>query len=275
MLSVIILSVSLVDLLGVNALSLDFRPAEKVLAQGKQVAEYLQAKGDGRPFRIYSPSYSIPQQTAVRYGLELADGVDPLQLQSYAGFMKDASGVPFEGYSVTLPPFENANPSNDNQSYLPDAEKLALLNVRFVVSEFPIQSPRLRLVSQIENTRIYENERVLPRAWVQPLAARPGQQVLSDPPVVIRPNDISMQARGPGRLVLSEIAYPGWTATIDGQPAQVEVTGGLLRSVQLGEGDHIVQFRFSPVLVFIGLALASLAWIGLLILSIWGRTKID
>ena len=42
------------------------------------------AKEQPGPFRVYSPSYSLPQHVAQRAGLELADGVDPMQVASYA-----------------------------------------------------------------------------------------------------------------------------------------------------------------------------------------------
>ena len=59
------------------------------------------------PFRIYSPSYSIPQQAAALNELELADGIDPLQLMSYVGFMEETTGIPVNSYSVTMPPFSS------------------------------------------------------------------------------------------------------------------------------------------------------------------------
>ncbi len=68
----------------------------------------------------------------------LAEGIDPLQLSAYAAFMEKASGVPMEGYSVTLPPFASGRPEVDNRAYLPDARLLGLLNVRYVVSEFEL-----------------------------------------------------------------------------------------------------------------------------------------
>jgi len=48
-------------------------------------------------FRTYSPSYSLPQHVAQRAGLEMADGVDPMQVASYANVMRAATGARAQG----------------------------------------------------------------------------------------------------------------------------------------------------------------------------------
>ncbi len=125
-----VLVIGLLDWSMVNAASFSPRPVEQVLSQGEDLAQYLSEQPGY--FRIYSPSYSLPQQTAEHYRLELADGVDPLQLQAYADYMARASGVPVTGYGVTIPPFGEGDPARDNASYLPDATLLGKLNVRYV-----------------------------------------------------------------------------------------------------------------------------------------------
>ncbi len=265
-LTVLLVSTSLIDLLGVNILSLDFRPAEEVLSQGREAAEFLSTQGPPGSFRVYSPSYSIPQHAAVDYGLELADGVDPLQLATYAEFMQAATGVPRNGYSVTLPPFASGEPATDNQGYSPDPQRLGLLNVRFVAAEFPLQDSQLVLVAQFGTTRIYQNLASLPRAWVDSEETRRGKIPRTDVQVSTGANQVVIQAEGPGMLTLSEVNYPGWEVTVDERPAEIDTVGGLLRGVRLAEGVHEVRFNFRPVVFYIGLALAGLAWAGLLVM---------
>ncbi|MCW5853434.1 MAG: YfhO family protein [Anaerolineae bacterium] len=67
-------------------------------------------------------------------------------------------------------------------------------------------------------------------------------------------------------LVLSEVYYPGWVATVDGQPAPVERANFAFRAVPLTAGAHQVELRFAPVSWRIGQGislLALLAWLGL------------
>ncbi len=266
----------LADLSAVNALALDFRSSANTFVPGAASAAYLSAKENVSsnlqgPFRVYSPSYSLPQQVAGLFHLELADGVDPLQLASYAAFFQPASGVPAPGYSVTLPPFQSGEPAMDNQAYRPDAQRLGLLNVRYVVAAYELPGSQLYLLAHIEDTYIYRNPFALPRAWVQNPDFPPGKSLLSTPWLTERPNAILIQAQGPGLLVLSQVDYPGWRAYLDGQPVQIQKVANLLQGVLLPPGPHTVDFVFRPFSVYLGLGLGALAWISLLILLLFVR----
>jgi hypothetical protein len=250
------------------------RSSQDVQADGLAAVQFL-ARQPG-VFRVYSPSYSLPQQTAQKAGLELADGVDPLQLSSYVTFMNVASGVPPAGYSVTLPPFANGDPESDNAAYHPDPQWLGLLNVRYVASAFDLDDPDLKLLEKLGGTRIYENLVARPRAWVQ---AGSGDltTIMADafqPAEVLRsdPNHIRIQipALDPSQeytLVTSEIAYPGWRAWVDGKPAQILEVDGLLRSVRIQGGAHEVVFSFFPLSLIAGLALFGCGLIFLCLLA--------
>jgi hypothetical protein len=233
------------------------RPAEEVLAEGRPLAQYLAAQSG--EFRVYSPSYSLPQQTAATYGLQLADGVDPLQLKTYVQFMERASGVPASGYSVTLPAFSTGDPTSDNAGYHPDPRQLGLLNVRYVAAEFDLPAPGLELEQQFGSTRLYRNREVLPRAWVQPENSILGESVQLVELLNWNSDQISLRAAGPGLLVLSEVLYPGWHARIDGKPAQIEAVAGLLRGLRLEVGEHEVEFGFYPDSLYLGVGLSLLA----------------
>jgi uncharacterized membrane protein YfhO len=67
-------------------------------------------------------------------------------------------------------------------------------------------------------------------------------------------NRIEIAAEGPGRLVLSELVYPGWVATVDGNPVEIEPHQTIFRSVNLADGIHQIIFEFRPISVFAGLA---------------------
>ncbi len=236
--------------LGVVGLSqLDYRPLDVVMAEGEAAAEYL-ADQPG-VFRVYSPSYSLPQHTAARYDLELADGVDPLQLAAYVEYMTDASGVPQRGYSVTLPPFAGGEPRRDNAAYAPDAAALGMLNVRYVAAGFELDVPRLEPVARFGETHLYLNARARPRAWVE----RTGGEWRAAEVTYPTPNRMVVRTVGPGRLVLAELAYPGWRAWLDGEPVAWDVAYQVLRAVDLPSGEHVVAFRFQPRSVYLGLAL--------------------
>ena len=62
------------------------------------------------------------------------------------------------------------------------------------------------------------------------------------------PNQLSydvMSDKG-GVLVFSEIYYPGWTATVDGQPTELGRVNYVLRAMNIKPGKHQVTLRFFP-----------------------------
>jgi hypothetical protein len=253
----------------VNRSLFEMRPAEVVLAQGEQAAGWLAAqRSQSQPpdlFRSYSPSYSLPQQTAARYDLELAEGVDPLQLRSYVASIEEASGISGTGYSVTLPPFPSGLPASEHAGIQPDPQELGKWNVRYLAAEYDLDAVGLTLRGEYGSTRLYENLEVRPRAWIEnEIPESVGRQgETSWFPVhslLWEPNRIEIEAAGPGRLVLAENAYPGWRVTIDGRPAEILVVDGARRGVALGPGEHQVQFSFFPASLYAGLGLALVGW---------------
>lgn len=252
----LLIGISVLDLGGVNVRSLSPRPAQEIVSEQAEVVTFLAAQ-DGL-FRVYSPSYSLPQHVAAQNKFELADGVDPMQIAEYVAFMARASGVPQTGYSVTVPPFVG-EVATTNQEYVPDAVLLGRLNVRFVVAEFEVEAVGLTLVQQFGRTRVYENTLARTRAWVEDaLGARPVS-------VTWTPNRLEAEASGPGRLVLSELAYPGWQVWVDGQRAPLLNVDGLFRGVDLSTGSHRVIFAFRPMSLYGGGGLFGIA-VGFLVI---------
>ena len=62
------------------------------------------------------------------------------------------------------------------------------------------------------------------------------------------PNELSYEVNSGkgGVVVFSEIYYPGWTATIDGQPAELGRVNYILRALNVKSGKHDVVLTFKP-----------------------------
>lgn len=248
------------DLGAVNLLGMQFRSRCDVMGEGAEAALYL-ANQSGE-FRIYSPSYSIPQQTAAELGLELADGVNPMQLASTAEFMKKAGGVTTTGYSVTIPAFASGDPKVDNAGAIPDTVLLGLLNVKYVVSEFPLTGVRLTEIWQAGSTHIYENLDVKPRVWVQPVGDAVGTGRISTGRIILnQPNRLTVEVDGPGLVVFSMVDYPGWSLMVDGKPADKMRIANLLIGTEVGEGLHKVDLTFKSPLLTLGQVISALIWL--------------
>jgi len=72
----------------------------------------------------------------------------------------------------------------------------------------------------------------------------------------------------PGILVLSEVWYPGWKASVDGQPTPVLRANFAFRAVPVPAGNHRVQLVFAPWSWHIGVAISVAALLGMLVAAI-------
>ena len=62
------------------------------------------------------------------------------------------------------------------------------------------------------------------------------------------PNQLTYDVKSAkgGVVVFSEIYYPGWTATVDGQPVELGRVNYVLRALTVGPGQHKVELSFFP-----------------------------
>ena len=119
------------------------------------------------------------------------------------------------------------------------------------------------IVYRSEDVLIYRNEDVLPRAYTLPSAAvKLSDGEVSLPEVLSRKDVgpveilyygdtyVSLRARleAPGYLVLADLAYPGWRATVDGAEAPLLRAEGIFRALALPPGEHHIVFEYKPTL---------------------------
>jgi hypothetical protein len=291
------------DLTWFDASMLRFVPLEEALSPGRGPAEYL-AQKPGH-FRVYSPSYSLPLQTAAAANLSLADGVEPVHLAVYDQFMARAGGYHDASFSVTIPKFGAGPLETSLKDVTPDLKLLGLLNVAYLVSAFPMDGPGLILETKVDQNFIYRNELALPRAWVAHEAVPAEEdwlgQLTAQPDlenvVIVEstaknsqyPNghkqstantlmgtssqestteitayssdriEVETDITAPGWLVLSEIWYPGWQATVNGMTQPLEKVNGLLRGLYLSQpGAYHIILTYQPRSVFWGQRISGL-----------------
>ncbi len=181
-----------------------------------------------------------------------------------------------------------------------------LLNIRYLVKLKPLKEDKP--VYTDGKWLVYENPDYCPRAWVvhevvtepsleglmlrvslsEPLRTavlsrplgevlEPAQCDLPDEARVERfePHliEITVRAQGRGLLVLSEVYYPGWEATVNGAPAQIHKVNGLLRGVVVPAGNSRVTFRYRPRSVFAGAILGLLALVGTFAVAVVARMR--
>ncbi|MGD0999914.1 MAG: YfhO family protein [Candidatus Brocadiia bacterium] len=171
---------------------------------------------------------------------------------------------------------------------------LLMLNLRYVVvfpSQPKLQIEGLRTVFEDPQIRIDELADSWPRAWLvhryavlgnpkelldvlprlnyekmalleaeprcaveQPPAAEPTPEIVRYEPARV---NIEVQAAAPALLVLSDLFYPGWEATVDGRPAQILEANYAMRAVAVPKGAHEVRFLYRPASFRAGVAASA------------------
>jgi hypothetical protein len=263
----LLILIVLLDFGTINALSIKFLDFEDAFKKGQTLSNSIELN-KREDFRIFSPSYSIPQHLASRDGIEMVNGVDPLQLQSIQNFMqfRTISGTRLDGYNVAFPPFLTGKPEVDNKDLFLEPDKLGLLNVRYVISTFPLDFIGLNLLNHTAEGFVYENKFWLPRVWIQNPESPLGKDIFEAVNYSRTNNTFTVETKNEGILVLSEIMYPGWKAAIDGKPVEILIQDDLLRSVLIPAGHHVVTFHFQPESLYIGIIISFFT---LIILVCW------
>lgn len=82
------------------------------------------------------------------------------------------------------------------------------------------------------------------------------------------PNSVTVQAEAEegGWLLLSDAWFPGWAATVDGDPVALYRADGLFRAVWVPPGEHVARFDYRPLSFLVGLLVAAGSWIFVLLL---------
>ena len=79
-----------------------------------------------------------------------------------------------------------------------------------------------------------------------------------------------------GVLVFSEIYYPGWEASVDGEPVELGRVDYILRALNIKPGKHEVELSFFPKSVNTTETIAYIAYILLILMvaaGVWMEMK--
>ena len=93
--------------------------------------------------------------------------------------------------------------------------------------------------------------------------ALPRARALGLPVKVVRPDPATWRIETSGtspqvlRLRLSDV--PGWHATIDGKPLQLESFAGVMLQARVPAGSHTIELHYWPSTLTLGIVLATLS----------------
>ncbi|MFQ5612470.1 MAG: YfhO family protein [Anaerolineae bacterium] len=240
---------------------------------------------DNTGYVLSTLNYNFPSL----YGIESITGGATLPLKRHTAYMNYAIGPAGSEGGLKL---------------------LGIANTRYIVTEWDLEGdPNLTLVFEGKRQKIFQNRLALPRAFavhraevlsnpeaiLQRLAEPsfdPAQAViLEEPPAKPLPsgspaappavrivrhahNRVTMNVdlAETGLVFLSDVYYPGWRAYADGQQTPIYRANYLFRAVEVGPGQHVVEFRYEPLSFRIGLGISLLSAV---IVAAWAmRTKV-
>jgi hypothetical protein len=81
-------------------------------------------------------------------------------------------------------------------------------------------------------------------------------------PEVIR---VAATSAGEGLLVVNDTFWKGWSATLDGRPVPILRADFLVRAVAWPAGEHVLEMRYEPPEVRLGLAVSAVGALGVLL----------
>jgi hypothetical protein len=232
------------------------------------VAELSAIRADPAVVRVAGWNNALLPNTSLVYGLQDYRSYDGIGVRRYNRLLD--TGFSFNGSTHLLVSAAALH-------------FLDLLNVKYVVAPSDVELPvdRFRLLSD-GATRVYQNQRVQERATLAdsvavraaddalrairsgvdltrtaivdaPLAApeQPDPAVGEVGTVRISHYDnhrVTVETDADGRrlLVLRDVYYPGWVATIDGAPAPIHLANVAFRAVSVPAGRHRVEFVYQP-----------------------------
>ncbi|HEX2173902.1 MAG TPA: YfhO family protein [Dehalococcoidia bacterium] len=180
-----------------------------------------------------------------------------------------------------------------------------LLNVRYLLTWRPDYGGGPKLLTEKlprgQEMHLYERPTALPRAWLvydyeviadedaalnrvtsPDFDPRTRAVVATDPGLSRTPGaggqatvtdrssgSLALRVTGdaPGLLVLSEVFSPGWQATVDGRPAEVQRVDYTLRGVVVPAGDHMITLWYETPGLRLGLTVSLAAAAGALALA--------
>lgn len=252
-------------------------------------------------FRVTGLQRVLFPNTPGVYGLQDIVGHDPLASDRYREFLRRIDPDARFGVSGTVLRLRSS--STNLSSPLLDLLNLRYIAAPpLALNEERIpQDGTYTRVYQGPDMIVYENSEALPRAYVVGRAevvpdpetilwrletgqVDPREVVLleEEPPKEFRPGGeggdavtpdvvsytasrviVQVEVEEAAILVLSDMYYPGWEASVDGQPAKTYRANYLFRAVLLPPGEHVVEFAFRPHPYLFGQGVRCLTVLGM------------
>ena len=142
---------------------------------------------------------------------------------------------------------------------LGNAETPRLFGIRYRVGRKPSDPAQEEVFRSRSGLKVYRDPRIAEPLWVwraAPCTAPDRLRVASRSPEVFV---VEAELACPGLVVAGDAYYSGWRAWVDGERRPVQELDAV-RAVRAGAGRHVIEFRYRPASVYLGLGLTLLGF---------------
>jgi len=281
-----------VDLATVNRGAIPFTKPRDVFPR---IELFDRLPRDSQPFRVAQLSASYGANFEVMYGISGVCNYE-IGLERIKSFLKDLSKDEMDSVMLTA---RGVLESKDRRVDMLNAKYFIITTWDPNHLEFQKQPERFRFMYTAGDTDVYENLKAMPAAFVVPASgavvvedevsqlarvkdpmfdperevvlARPISQAVAvstsgGTPAKVewlskRTNsfDLKVTASEASVLVVSQIDYPGWKASVDGQPVDMTRANYALPAIFVPQGEHHIVFSFEPLSFRLGLLLSAVS----------------
>ncbi len=267
-----------VDLIGLGS-TLEAEPNDPTLGfSHEDVVAFL--RQDPNPSRIEAATGEWQPDAALAHGLYDVGGVyNPLELAPYQAYRWAVGerGAPlYNLLGIKYVLAGKGDPPGDERLvpvYAHNPQIDVYLNTHALPRAFLVY--RSQVVAdhaaawQAIHAPEFDPAQVMILEQGEPLAADPGDggRRVSFTRYGLNQVELAVATPASAFLVLSDVYYPGWRATVDGAPAELLRADYAFRAVPVPPGEHIVRMEFAPWTWRVGLAVSIVTWLGL---GVWG-----
>jgi len=251
---------------------IDTNPVSEIYASEPYI-QYLQQNARGS--RVYDPEDIVTKNRLMEMGIAEINGYEATVLNHYADFLGDNTGRTGTNYKSV-----SAGSGIEELGI-----KLNLLNVKYVLSRSELFINGFEPAYSDSSVNIYRNIDALPRAFMVDNIemADPGQDFaafaetgeVENTGYSARAISMQVSTTQPGFLLLSEVWYPAWQVSVDGQSSEVLKAFDALMAVALQPGTHTVEFTYRSRAFEAGVvaSLAGVCFISIVLVYWWWTAR--
>ncbi|MFC2015960.1 YfhO family protein [Chloroflexota bacterium] len=278
-LALLVIPLIVLDLFSLNAGRDLQRARARDRFEDTPLVSFLQEQAG--PFRVWHED-DLPGNFGCVWGIEETWGISPLYLQRYGDLLRALPDVRARTllnveYAVTSGPdladgeLVEAHSDPEKDSYLHRIREPG--QAAYVVYSAEVEADDAAALGRLASPDFDPRHSVI-------LSEDPGLTLTGDGQAVVQileraPNRLSLQVEtsADGILVLSEVYYPGWVATVDDRSSAILRADTTLRSIPLVAGSHHVELVYRSWTVVVGLALTALTLVLVIVGVVWLRKR--